>query len=206
MSKQSIIASELIDTTVNKEQKNSEDVIAEKIAAMITEVGEDLSRPGLIKTPLRAAKAFQFNTQGYNQSLEDVINDAVFPSSNDEMVLVKDIEFYSCCEHHLVPFFGTCHVGYIPNQQVLGLSKVARIVDMYARRLQIQEDLTMQIANAIQESTDAKGVGVIMNAQHLCMMMRGVQKQGSSTTTSCNLGLFRSDARTRSEFLSLVNG
>ena len=171
---------------------------------IITNVGEDISRPGLLKTPARAAKAMAFNTQGYEQSLEEVTNGAIFPSQNDEMVVVKSIEFYSLCEHHLVPFFGTCHVGYIPDGKVLGLSKVARIVDMYARRLQIQEDLTMQVANAIKTCTGAKGVGVVMEAQHLCMMMRGVEKQGSVTTTSCNLGLFRSDSRTRSEFLSLI--
>ena len=146
----------------------------------------------------------EFLTQGYHQSLEDLVNDAVFPSDNDEMVLVKDIELYSLCEHHMLPFIGKAHVAYVPRGKVIGLSKVARIVDMFARRLQIQEQLTTQIAYAINDSIDAAGVGVIIEASHLCMMMRGVEKQNSSTTTSMMLGTFRENPRTRAEFLSLV--
>ncbi len=171
---------------------------------IIENVGENPNRDGLLKTPERAAKAMQFLTQGYNQDIKTVINGALFDSDNDEMVIVKDIELYSLCEHHILPFVGKCHVGYIPDGKVLGLSKVARIVDVYARRLQIQENLTTQIANTISEVTNAKSVGVIIEAQHFCMMMRGVEKQHSSTTTSCMLGGFRSDRSTRLEFLNLI--
>ncbi|MFT7288422.1 MAG: GTP cyclohydrolase I, partial [Halieaceae bacterium] len=144
-------------------------------AAIISAIGEDLERPGLKDTPTRAAKAFEFLTRGYQQSLETVVNDALFPSDSNEMVLVQNIEMYSLCEHHLLPFIGKCHVAYIPTGKVLGLSKVARIVDMYARRLQIQESLTMQVAETIMSVTEAAGVGVIIEAQHMCMMMRGVE-------------------------------
>lgn len=171
---------------------------------IITALGEDLSRPGLKNTPERAAKAMQFLTQGYEQSLEKIVNGALFPSDNDEMIVVKNIELYSLCEHHLLPFIGKCHVAYLPNQQIIGLSKIARIVDMYARRLQVQENLTKQIAETIHEVTKAKGVGVIIEAQHLCMMMRGVEKQNSTMCTSMMLGSFRQDQRTRAEFLSLT--
>lgn len=171
---------------------------------LLTSIGEDISRDGLLKTPERAAKAFGFLTQGYQQNLMEVVNNAVFESDNDEMVIVKDIELYSLCEHHLLPFIGKAHVAYLPKGKVLGLSKVARIVDMYARRLQIQENLTKQIAEAVQQVTGAAGVGVILEAQHLCMMMRGVQKQHSWTTTSMMLGEFRDNPRTRQEFLTLV--
>lgn len=171
---------------------------------IIEAVGEDTSRPGLLDTPKRAAKAFEFLTRGYQQNLDTVVNDALFPTDSTEMVLVQDIEMYSMCEHHLLPFIGRCHVAYIPQGKVLGLSKVARIVDMYARRLQIQEQLTVQIANAVQSVTDAWGVGVIIEAEHMCMMMRGVEKQNSITKTSTMLGSFRDDARTRKEFLSLL--
>lgn len=173
-------------------------------AQIIEAMGEDLSRPGLKDTPARAAKAYQFLTKGYDQSLTEVINGALFPSDCNDMVIVKNIELYSMCEHHMLPFIGKAHVGYIPSGKVLGLSKVARIVDMYSRRLQIQEQLTHQIANSIQEVTDAAGVGVIIEAQHMCMMMRGVEKQGSSMKTSSMLGCFRSKSATRSEFLSLI--
>ncbi|MEZ5573304.1 MAG: GTP cyclohydrolase I FolE [Halioglobus sp.] len=173
-------------------------------AKIIAAIGEDLNRPGLLDTPKRAAKAFKFLTQGYGQSLETVVNDALFPSESSEMILVQDIELYSLCEHHLLPFIGKCHVGYIPTGKVLGLSKVARVVDMFARRLQIQESLTAQIAETIMEVTNAEGVGVIIEAQHMCMMMRGVEKQNSSMKTSAMLGTFRSEHKTREEFLSLL--
>lgn len=165
---------------------------------------DDLSRPGLLDTPKRAAKAFDFITRGYDQSLEEVVNGALFPSDSSEMVIVKDIELYSLCEHHVLPFVGKCHVAYLPSGQVIGLSKIARIVDMFARRLQIQENLTTEIAEAIMKLTNAHGVGVIIEARHFCMMMRGVEKQNSSMKTSAMLGEFRSNQATRSEFLALL--
>ena len=167
-------------------------------ADLISSIGEDLNRDGLHKTPERAAKAFSFLTRGYQQSLDEIVNNAVFESDNDEMVIVKDIELYSLCEHHMLPFVGRAHVAYLPQGKVLGLSKIARITDMYARRLQIQENLTKQIAETIQQVTNAAGVGVVIEAQHFCMMMRGVQKQNSWTVTSMMLGEFRKSARTRS--------
>ncbi len=167
--------------------------------------GEDLSRPGLVDTPSRAAKAFQFLTQGYAQDVDEVVNNALFPSDSSEMVIVQDIELYSLCEHHVLPFIGKCHAAYVPTGKVLGLSKVARIVDLFARRLQIQEQLTTQIAETIMEVTQAEGVGVIIEAKHMCMMMRGVQKQNSVMKTSAMLGSFRDNPSTRTEFLSLVN-
>ena len=173
-------------------------------AKIIEAIGEDLQRPGLADTPKRAARAFEFLTRGYGQSVEEVVNNALFPSESSEMILVQDVELYSLCEHHLLPFIGKCHVAYIPTGKVLGLSKVARIVDLYARRLQIQESLTTQIAGTIMEVTDAEGVGVIIEAQHMCMMMRGVEKQNSVMKTSAMLGTFRSEEKTREEFLSLL--
>jgi GTP cyclohydrolase I len=173
-------------------------------ASLITAIGEDLSRPGLDKTPYRAAEAFKYLCKGYRDNLDTIVNGAIFPSDNDEMVIVKDIELYSLCEHHLLPFIGKAHVAYLPSGKVIGLSKIARIVDMFARRLQIQENLTKQIADAILEVTDAKGVGVIIEAQHMCMMMRGVEKQNSLMKTSVMLGQFRNNPQTRSEFLALV--
>jgi len=180
--------------------------MVEAYAAILQGVGEDLDRDGLRDTPKRASKAMGFLTQGYNQTLEEVLNGAVFESDSDEMVIVRDIELYSLCEHHILPFIGKAHVAYLPTKKVIGLSKVARIVDMYARRLQIQENLTHQIAAAINEVTDGLGVGVVIECQHMCMMMRGVQKQNSMMTTSSMLGTFRSDINTRSEFLSLIRG
>lgn len=174
-------------------------------ANIIAAVGEDLNRPGLLNTPKRAAKAFQFLCKGYQEDLDTLVNNAIFPSDNDEMVIVKDIELYSLCEHHLLPFIGKVHVGYLPSGKVIGLSKIARIVDMYARRLQIQENLTKEIADAIMKVTDAKGVGVIIEAKHMCMMMRGVEKQNSSMKTSIMLGQFRNNPQTRNEFLALTN-
>ena len=172
--------------------------------AIIEHVGEDPSRDGLLGTPGRAARAISFLTKGYRQNVDEVVNNALFESDLDEIVIVKDIELYSLCEHHILPFLGKCHVGYLPQGRVLGLSKVARIVDMYARRLQIQESLTQQIAHTILEVTGAAGVGVIVEAQHLCMAMRGVAKQHSSMQTSVMLGSFRDNPPTRSEFLRLV--
>ena len=180
------------------------DAIARCYHEIIDRVGEDVSREGLLKTPQRAARAIDFLTQGYRQSLDEIVNGAVFPSDNDEMVIVKDIELYSLCEHHMLPFIGKAHVAYLPDGKVIGLSKVARIVDMFARRLQIQEQLTTQIARAIEEVIGARGVGVVIEARHLCMMMRGVQKQNSVTTTSMMLGTFRENQSTREEFLTLV--
>ena len=174
--------------------------------AIIEAVGEDPSREGLLRTPHRAARAMEFLTQGYRQDLKELVNDAVFTTSNNEMVIVRDIELYSMCEHHLLPFLGRAHVAYLPNGKVIGLSKIPRIVDMFARRLQIQEKLTQQIGNCVQEVTDAKGVAVVVEAKHLCAMMRGVEKQNSSMTTSMMLGRFRDDPRTRQEFLTLIRG
>ena len=171
---------------------------------IIKGVGEDPAREGLQKTPERAAKAMQYLTHGYQQTAEEVVNNAIFESDNDQMILVKDIELYSLCEHHLLPFIGKCHVAYIPTGMVIGLSKIARIVDMFARRLQIQENLTKQIADTLMTAIQPAGVGVIIEAQHLCMMMRGVEKQNSMMTTSMMLGTFLDHDRTRSEFLRLV--
>jgi len=173
-------------------------------ANIIRAVGEDLGRPGLLDTPKRAAKAMQFLCNGYEKDLKTLVNNAVFPSDNDEMVVVKDIEVYSLCEHHLLPIIGKAHVAYLPSGKVLGLSKVARIVDMYARRLQIQENLTKEIADAVQEVTNARGVAVVIDAAHMCMMMRGVEKQHSTTVTSVMLGDFRQNPQTRNEFLSFI--
>lgn len=180
------------------------DHLEENWANIITAIGEDLTRPGLEDTPKRAAKAFEFLTQGYRQSVDEVVNNALFPSDSSEMILVQDIELYSLCEHHMLPFIGKCHVAYIPTGKVLGLSKVARIVDVFARRLQIQESLTSQVAQTVMEVTNAEGVGVIIEAQHMCMMMRGVEKQNSLMKTSAMLGTFRSEQKTRDEFLSLL--
>jgi len=181
------------------------DDLAEHYSALIAGVGEDLSRDGLLDTPQRAAKALQYLTRGYNLTIEEVVNNAIFESENDEMVIIKDIELYSMCEHHLLPFIGKCHVAYLPTGKVIGLSKIARIVDMYARRLQIQETLTKQIADVIMDITKASGVGVIIEAKHLCMMMRGVEKQNSLMKTSMMRGTFRTSQRTRDEFLQLIS-
>ncbi len=172
--------------------------------AILGQLGEDVNREGLLDTPKRAAKAMQYLCKGYQQTLEEATTGALFSSDNSEMVLVKNIELYSLCEHHMLPFIGMAHVAYLPNGKVLGLSKVARIVDMYARRLQIQENLTREIAEAMQQVTGASGVAVVIEAQHMCMMMRGVEKQNSSMVTSVMLGQFRDNAATRSEFLGLV--
>lgn len=181
------------------------DAITPHYRSLIELLGENPERDGLKNTPGRAARALEYMTQGYQQNLEDVVNDAIFISDNDQMVIIKDIEVYSLCEHHLLPFVGKCHIAYLPDGKVIGLSKMARIADMYARRLQIQENLTEQIARAMLEVTGARGVGVIVEAQHFCMMMRGVEKQNSVMKTSMMLGTFRTDHRTRTEFLNLVS-
>ena len=183
---------------------SSTEQIAEQYYQLLELIGENPKREGLLSTPRRAAKAMEYITRGYHQNLEEVVNSAIFESDNDQMVIVKDIEIYSMCEHHLLPFVGKCHIAYLPAGKVIGLSKMARIADMYSRRLQIQENLTEQIARAIEQVTEARGVGVIVEAQHFCMMMRGVEKQNSSMKTSMMLGTFRTDHRTRSEFLTLV--
>jgi GTP cyclohydrolase IA len=179
-------------------------VMEDLFSRLIQEIGEDVTREGLVDTPKRAAAAFRFLNNGYNRSLENVLNNAIFEADTEDMVIVKDIELYSLCEHHLLPFIGKCHVAYLPRGKVLGLSKVARIVDMYGRRLQIQERLTKQIADAIHTAVQPRGVAVVIEAKHLCMMMRGVEKQNSVMTTSSMLGLFRQEISTRSEFLNLV--
>jgi len=180
--------------------------IADLVRRMLLLIGEDPNREGLRRTPERFEKALRFLTSGYRQDPEKLLNGAMFSVCYDEMVVVKDIELYSLCEHHLLPFFGKCHVAYIPSKKVVGLSKIARLVNMYARRLQIQERLTSQIANAIQERLSPQGVGVIIEARHLCMVMRGVEKQHSAAMTSAMLGVFRENKQTRDEFLSLVQG
>jgi GTP cyclohydrolase I len=171
---------------------------------LLLKIGEDPEREGLVNTPHRAAEALKFLTRGYDQRLEDVINNAIFSVQDNHMVIVKDIELYSLCEHHVLPFFGKCHIGYIPEGKVLGVSKLARIVDLFARRLQIQERLTNEVAVSIMETLAPEGVGVVIEAKHLCMMMRGVEKQNSCMVTSAMLGSFRSDRATRNEFLQLI--
>lgn len=185
-------------------QKERTDEVAKHIESIIRHIGENPNRQGLLKTPQRASEALQFLTKGYGDNIDHIINGALFKSDMDELVLVKNIEIYSLCEHHLLPFIGKCHVAYLPKGAILGVSKLARIVDMFARRLQVQENLTKQIAECVMEVTEAKGVGVVIEAQHLCMMMRGVEKQNSLMTTSVMQGIFRTDARTRSEFLTLI--
>ena len=178
--------------------------LSEHYKAIIEGLGENPKRNGLLDTPMRAAKAMTHLTSGYQQNLQEIVNGAVFESDNDEMVVVRDIEFYSLCEHHLLPFFGKVHIAYLPSGRVLGLSKFARITDMFARRLQIQENMTLQIAQAIEEATRACGVAVVVEASHMCMMMRGVEKQNSSTTTSVMRGDFRTSTRPREEFLRYI--
>ena len=174
------------------------------IQQLLIEIGEDPNREGLLRTPLRVEKALKFLTSGYNANIDDVLNNALFTVDYSEMVIVKDIDFYSLCEHHLLPFFGKCHVAYIPQRHVIGLSKIPRLVDVFARRLQVQERLTNQIASTIQDAIDPLGVAVVMEGTHLCMAMRGVEKQNSVAVTSAMLGAFREDARTRAEFLDLL--
>ena len=182
------------------EDKNIEQLTVDLLNA----IGEDPNREGLLRTPLRVAKAWDFFSTGYTQSLDEIVNNALFSEDNKDMVVVRDVEFYSLCEHHLIPFFGKAHVAYIPNGKVIGLSKIPRIIDMFSRRLQVQERLTRQISETIKDVLNPVGVAVIMEGQHMCMQMRGVQKQSSFTTTSSMLGKFRESDRTRSEFMSII--
>jgi len=187
-----------------RRQAAKPDPLQEAVRATLRDLGEDPEREGLLKTPQRVAESLRFLTSGYHQDVKKVLNDAVYSVAYDEMVIVKDIEIFSLCEHHLLPFFGRCHVAYIPTEKVIGLSKIPRLVDVFARRLQIQERLTNQIAETIMETVKPQGVGVIIEAKHLCMIMRGVEKQNSVAVTSAMLGAFRDDGQTRAEFLRLV--
>jgi len=197
---------------LNREEKRSKEAdeasqlssMERAYATILMELGEDIHREGLVRTPLRAAKAMQNFTKGYHESVRDVLNDAMFDENHDEMVIVKDIDVFSLCEHHLVPFFGRVHIAYLPNKKVVGLSKLAKIVEIFSRRLQVQERLTKQIATAISEALEPAGVAVVMEAAHMCMVMRGVQKINCRTVTSVMLGVFKEDPKTREEFLSLT--
>jgi GTP cyclohydrolase I len=180
--------------------------VAELIKELLKEIGEDPDREGLLATPQRVAKSWAFLTSGYHKNMDEIINNAVFESEANNMIIARDIEVYSLCEHHMLPFFGRCHIGYVARKHVIGVSKLARITDFYSRRLQIQERLTSQIARAVKDAVNAIGVGVVMECRHLCMMMRGVEKQNSIMTTSSVLGELHSDASTRSEFLNLLKG
>lgn len=194
------------ELTLNEpEERRVSQSIAESVRNILKSIGEDPARDGLRRTPERFEKAFRFLTSGYQQDPEKLLNGAMFPVCYDQMVLVKDIEFYSLCEHHLLPFFGKCHVAYIPDKKVVGLSKIPRLVNMFARRLQIQERLTNQIANAIQQKIAPLGVGVVIEGRHLCMVMRGVEKESSHTVTSAMLGSFKDNPKTREEFLALIH-
>ncbi|WP_373480603.1 GTP cyclohydrolase I FolE [Geminocystis sp.] len=194
---------QVVNINLSPEEVNKQQMM-DSVTIMLKSVGEDPEREGLLKTPKRVAEAMQFLTQGYSQSLEKLVNGAIFDEGHNEMVLVRDIDFFSLCEHHMLPFMGRAHVAYIPNQKVVGLSKLARIVEMYSRRLQVQERLTRQIAEAIQTILDPQGVAVVMEATHMCMAMRGVQKPGSWTVTSAMIGAFQEENKTREEFLGLI--
>lgn len=180
------------------------ELVEKSIKTLLEELGEDVNREGLLKTPHRVAKAYEFLTQGYRKKIEDVLNGAIFNEKYDEMVIVKDIDFYSMCEHHLLPFFGKVHIAYIPDGKIVGLSKLPRVVDVFSRRLQVQERMTQEIADVLDQYLSPRGVAVVIEAYHMCMMMRGVQKQNSITTTSAMHGVFSEDTRTRSEFLNLI--
>ncbi len=180
-------------------------VVRESVRTILEEIGEDISREGLLRTPDRVAKAYQFLTEGYHKNIDEVINGAIFQEKYDEMVIVKDIDFYSLCEHHMLPFYGKIHVAYIPNGKIVGLSKIPRIVDVFSRRLQVQERMTQQIAETIDHYLEPQGVGIVCEGLHMCMMMRGVQKENSITTTSSMRGVFKEDDRTRNEFIKLID-
>jgi GTP cyclohydrolase I len=189
-------------------EKNEEEVLkkmTDAVRTLIECVGEDPNREGLLRTPFRMAKAMQFFTKGYHESIEEIVGGAVFEENHEDMVIVRDIDLFSLCEHHMIPFYGKVHIGYIPNKKVLGLSKLARVAEMFSRRLQIQERLTQQIANSIMDVLQPQGVGVVVEATHMCMCMRGAQKPGSNTITSCMVGVFRDDDKTRQEFLQLIH-
>ena len=189
---------------VTKEQESYDPHFEDLVEQMLLRVGEDPERDGLKRTPLRVAKAMDFLTSGYDTSVEEILNNAIFEDDGEELVIVKDIEFYSLCEHHMLPFFGKAHVGYLPNGKIIGLSKVARLVDLFSRRLQVQERLTNQIADAMMEILEARGVGVVLEGSHFCMMMRGVQKQNSSTITTATRGILKDELQAREEFIKLV--
>lgn len=189
---------------MKNKQQNETAELEGHFTRILENLGEDPGRQGLVKTPLRAAKAMQFLTSGYHQDIDILLNNAVFDEDYDEMVIVKDIEFYSLCEHHILPFWGRCHVGYIPRKRIIGLSKIPRIVDMFSRRLQVQERLTREIAEALENTLDPQGVAVVMEGQHLCMMARGVEKQAPKMTTNVMRGIFRANDSTRSEFLKCI--
>lgn len=198
------LAEELDDVADDVADRQSQ--LATLIRLQLKALGEDPTRPGMLRTPERAASALQYLTRGYEQTVEDLIGEGVFDESHDGMVMVRDIEFYSLCEHHMLPFYGKAHVAYIPDGRIIGLSKMARVVDMFARRYQVQERLTDQVADAIQKALSPRGVAVLIEAEHMCMMMRGVEKQNSSTVTSAVRGCFLHDARTRDEFLRMAHG
>jgi len=189
---------------MKKPSQLPEEIIAERVHDILVELGENPDRDGLKRTPQRVEASLKFLTRGYHVSIDKVINGAIFEAEYDEMVIVKDIELYSLCEHHMLPFYGKCHVAYLPGNKIIGLSKMPRVVDAFARRLQVQERLTTDVAYAIEKYLEPKGVGVVVEAYHLCMMMRGVQKQNSSTITSCMLGRFKTDSKTRNEFLDFI--
>lgn len=193
-----------LEDTVMASDKNRDIDMEGNVRKLLKRLGEDPEREGLIDTPKRVSKALHFLTSGYNLTVEEVVRDALFEEHCEEMVIVKDVEFYSLCEHHMLPFFGRAHVGYLPQNRVIGLSKIARVVDVFARRLQVQERLTTQIASGLLDVLDAHGVAVVLEASHFCMVMRGVQKQNSKTVTSSMLGAFRDDSRSRSEFMELI--
>jgi GTP cyclohydrolase IA len=189
-----------------RKQASPKTTVEDSVRQILTHIGEDPNREGLVRTPYRVARAYEYLTKGYDQDPKEVINKAMFTEDYQEMVLVKDIDFFSLCEHHLLPFFGRAHVAYIPKHRIVGLSKVARLVEVFSRRLQVQERLTTQVANTLMEELDPLGVGVVIRAEHLCMRMRGVEKQNSIVTTSAMLGAFRTQQPTREEFITLVNG
>jgi len=203
IARETVTTEDLVAPGAEIDKRNFE-LVEKAYHTLLEAIGENTNRQGLAQTPIRAARALEFLTQGYRQNLDRIVNGAIFDSEASEIILVKDIELYSLCEHHLLPFIGRAHVAYIPNGKVIGLSKVARIVDVFARRLQIQENLTTQIAESLMDALAPSGVAVVVEAKHLCMMMRGVEKQNSVMKTSCLLGTFKDDARTRSEFLSLL--